>query len=119
MLMQNGHEADNVRVLAKEAGIPFDGTDFKTMARIIAETGDINYLTQTRSNWFIFLRNNSEENWKLYVASYRINDPLHIYGNLDNTFYIASEKLESEHETKAFKGIIKFKVTSERLIPLN
>jgi len=115
LLMQNGHEPDNIQQLAEETGIFFDGTDYRTMARIIAETGDSWHLTKTRSNWFVFVFEKAENKWYLNVASFRPYDPLHFYGDFKGSFYISSEKLESDQETKTLEGLLRFEVSKEKL----
>ncbi len=119
LLMQNGHEPDNIKrlMLYKRLGKLFDGTDYKSAAKLVAETGDPRLLLLTSSNWFVFM--NKGEGWELFVVSSKVHDPLVRVDFGDDKFYIASELLDYSHYGEEFLGIARFRVFGNKLEPVS
>lgn len=111
LLMQNGHDVNFVKKLAKVMGYPYLGTDYHTVCNMIAD-GVIKpeMLLLSTSNWFVV----DLEKSTLTIISAKEFDPLFFHKS-KNGFYIASEPLEINHKGFYFTGIIRFNITSEGL----
>ncbi len=121
LLMQNGHEPEAVKrlMLYKRVEKLFDGTDYKSAAKLVAETGDPRLLLLTSSNWFVFINKHQGEGWELFVVSSKAHDPLVRVNFGDDKFYIASELLDTIHTGEKFLGIARFRVFGNKLEPVS
>ncbi|MGC8819539.1 MAG: hypothetical protein ACP5PP_00305 [Fervidobacterium sp.] len=111
LLMQNGHDVNFTKKLAKAMNYSYLGTDYHTIAWMLAD-GVIKpeLLLLSTSNWFII----DIEKRTFTIVSAKEFDPLFFHKN-GKGFYIASEQLETNHKGFYFTGIIHFNITSDGL----
>jgi hypothetical protein len=109
--MQNGHDVNFTKKLAKAMNYSYLGTDYHTIAWMLAD-GVIKpeLLLLSTSNWFII----DIEKRTFTIVSAKEFDPLFFHKN-GKGFYIASESLETNHKGFYFTGIIRFNITSDGL----